>query len=295
MTVDLVARFEHPHWKDDTGSLVSQSRGSVEILPNGNVFMAWVWQSLQSEHSADGRLLQRAYLKQRGTASYRNYKYEWVGTPSQPPDVHSVAIQMDPTKRSVSTVVHVSWNGATEVATWNLLHANFQGEFTELIASSPRQGFETRFEYEGFVKHVILVALDASGKEIGRSKVKQTDLPPEMRTMQIAASELQWVEKAKNQSLQWVPDAMEEGGGHFISAVSSRLSNFGYFAMGVVLCIAAMCIAIVLILRKRAVLKQRGLFWSWGKQPQKAYTAVGDEEIEQTEWMLNKEGSREDR
>lgn len=272
MTVDVIARYEHPKWLFD---LFSQSRGSVQILPNGNAFVGWVWQSLHSEHASDGRLLMRANLRDHGMASYRSYKYEWVGWPSQPPDVHSAAMRRYPNDKNLTTVVHVSWNGATEVATWNLLHSNTNGEVTEFIASSPRQGFETRFEYEGFAKHVILVALDVNGEELGRSKVQMTKLPPDLHSLEVTFGEMQWIENAKNGS--------------------NPLSNFGYFTLGVVFCIAGIGLAIILILRRRAILRQRGTFWWLSRQPKYSSVAGSDDEMEQREWMLNEEGSSEDR
>lgn len=275
MTVDLIALYEHPKWRYN---LISQSRGSVQILPNGNAFVGWVWQSLHSEHAADGTLLMSADLLDHSMATYRSYKQDWVGKPAHPPDVHSAAMKRYPNDKDLNTVVHVSWNGATEVATWNLLHSNFNGEFTEFIASSPREGFETRFEYEGFAKHVILVALDASGSELGRSNVTLTRLPPDLQSPQLAGEELQWVDRAKNGAFN-----------------SNPLSNFGYFTLGIVFSIAVLCLAIILILRRRAVLKQEGTFWWRSRQPK--YNSVSgndEEEMEQEEWMLNKEGGNDD-
>lgn len=272
-TVELVTRYEHPHWRYN---LVSQSRGSVQILPNGNAFVGWVWQSLHSEHSADGTLLMSADLLDHSMATYRSYKYEWVGRPEVPPDVHSAAMKRFPDDKYLTTVVHVSWNGATEVATWNLYHSNFNGEVTEFIDSSPRQGFETKFEYEGFAKHVILVALDINGKELGRSDVKLTSLPPEYQNLETIAGELQWVEDTK-------------------AAASSSLSNFGYFTLGIVFCIAAICVMIVVILRRRAVLTQRGTFGWLSRRPRYNTVSVEDEELEQKEWMLHSDEDRDDR
>lgn len=271
MTVDLVTRYEHPHWRYN---LVSQSRGSVQILPNGNAFVGWVWQSLHSEHAADGTLLMSADLLDHSMATYRSYKYEWVGAPEQPPDVHSAAMKRFPDDKYLTTVVHVSWNGATEVATWNLYHSNHDGKVTEFIASSPREGFETKIEYEGFARHVMLVALDSNGKELGRSLPKVTRLPPEFQNPEVSAGEIAWIEDNK----------------------PGMLSNFGYFTLGIVFCIAAICVAVVVIIRRRAVLTQRGTFGWLSRRPKyDTVTASDEDEFEQKEWMLSEEESRDDR
>ncbi|EXJ53302.1 uncharacterized protein A1O5_13463 [Cladophialophora psammophila CBS 110553] len=126
--------------------------------------------------------------------------------------------------KALSTVVHVSWNGATEVATWNLLHTDFYGKFSELIASSPRQGFETQIRFQGFAKHVVLVALDINGKELGRSNVTDAEVPPDLQSLSIAYKESQWVGNARNQPLYWEVPYQE--------AKSSFWSNFEWFTLG---------------------------------------------------------------
>ncbi|KAK3047787.1 hypothetical protein LTR09_010762 [Extremus antarcticus] len=116
MTADVAAKFDRP------GGKYTAARGSVQMLDNGNAFVGWAKHSLQSEHAPDGRTLMQAQFKREGANTYRAYKYEWVGRPQQPPDVHSATIESK--KDKVNTVVHVSWNGATEVHTWNLYKTN---------------------------------------------------------------------------------------------------------------------------------------------------------------------------
>ena len=48
----------------------------------------------------------------RLATSYRSFKVDWVGLPNTPPDI-AMKYRNDQT-------VYVSWNGATEVATWTL-------------------------------------------------------------------------------------------------------------------------------------------------------------------------------
>lgn len=164
MTVELVTRWPHPNGR------ISGSRGSVTFLENGNAFIGWVYSSVISEHTHDGRLLMQASLRY-GENTYRAYKLPWVGRPSQPPDVKTIARRT--TTGSIELLAYVSWNGATEVATWELLRA----KTSETITSTPRTGFETTLVFDGFAEFVIAVARDRDGNEIGRSKTIRVSLP----------------------------------------------------------------------------------------------------------------------
>lgn len=150
----------------------------MQILDDGNVFAAWWNHSLQSEYSSDGELLMQARWKAE-LRSYRSYKFSWVGRPTQPPDVHSEAIVLsdEDGKDSVSTVVFVSWNGATEVKHWNMYKTTSDGESRELVASVQRQDFETIMTYKGFASYVIVEGVDADDNAFGESRVVQTISP----------------------------------------------------------------------------------------------------------------------
>lgn len=191
MTADLIARYPKPTYDDVLKW--TRSRGSMHLLPNGNAFMGWATRSHISEHSADGQLLMTGLWKTNEGGSYRTYKQPWVGRPVQPPDVVATAAQLSPDSTNLTTVVHVSWNGATEVDTWTLYRSNHFGNVTEQIASAPRQSFETRFVIHGYPSHIQMVATDRHGEEIGRSDVIAVRLPPDLHTPAIAAADHQWV------------------------------------------------------------------------------------------------------
>jgi hypothetical protein len=59
------------------------SMGSVQILPNGNVFVGWGNRTYFSEYAADGTLLYDARLP-TGVNSYRAFRSPWTATPSTP-------------------------------------------------------------------------------------------------------------------------------------------------------------------------------------------------------------------
>lgn len=140
-------------------------RGSFQILPNGNVFVGWAESSRISEHSAGGELLVEAALVARHD-TYRAFKFSWTGSPSQPPDVYAEVTW--PGSRTVTTI-HMSWNGATEVATWNVKGNDGNGKPIHLL-TTPRTGFETTITYDGFATNVYAEALDRHGNLLGTSE-----------------------------------------------------------------------------------------------------------------------------
>lgn len=141
---EVLASFERPDHAYTT------SRGSMEILPNGNVFMGWTFHSRISEHLPDGTLLMKAKLPPHMN-TYRSYKSPWIGRPSSPPDLVAHIIEENSLNQTTTqTEVFVSWNGATEVATWNFYSSlTPDGENLELAASTAKQGFETSMKLNG--------------------------------------------------------------------------------------------------------------------------------------------------
>ena len=159
------------------------------MLSNNNAFLCWTYSTRISEHTANGTLIAEASLR-AGKHSYRAYKFPWTATPIQPPDVYSQAFSVEET---VTTMAYVSWNGATEVAAWNLYRTD-RNDKEQLIAAAQRHGFETTMQYNGFAKYVIAEALDIDGEPIGRSEVVTT-IPPSTAMFGLAMiQEAQWVQ-----------------------------------------------------------------------------------------------------
>ncbi len=124
--------------------LRSSTQGSVQTLPNGNTFVGWGSQRWFSEFDARGRMIFDGRLA-KGNDNYRAYRGQWVGRPTERPK----AVRRGRTLR-------VSWNGATEVASWQV------GE-----KSYPRTGFETRVPAPS---RTTVRALDANGAVLGESR-----------------------------------------------------------------------------------------------------------------------------
>ena len=154
-------------------------RGNYQELSNGNVFMGWSKKALHSEHTPDGRMVMQARMLAGWLGSYRNYKFPFVGKPLSLPTVHSAAYGIEG-KEAARTVVHVSWNGATEVDHWRFFKTIGNGKVKELLGMVPRSGFETMLEFEGYSSFVIAQAHDKMGAALGTSAVFKTIPHPNM-------------------------------------------------------------------------------------------------------------------
>ncbi|GAA5905931.1 hypothetical protein JCM8208_003378 [Rhodotorula glutinis] len=93
------------------------SEGSMQILDNGNVVVGWGIRPQFSEFTEDGKLVHDVQFGQVDGRSnldhsYRVYKASWTGRPLTPP-----SIVLD---EQSSATAYVSWNGATDVASYRL-------------------------------------------------------------------------------------------------------------------------------------------------------------------------------
>jgi len=167
MTAKELIEYPHPQMG------YSEGRGSFQIMPGGNTFCSWRDNALMSEYTADGTLIAEMYLPS-GLKTYRGYKHPWVGLPYYPPDVHSQVAMIG---GSLSTIVHVSWNGATEVHTWELYGCtDVSGSDRTLLQRSRRTGFETALLTPGDTAYVVVQAIDGRGEQLGESRVTRTNL-----------------------------------------------------------------------------------------------------------------------
>jgi Arylsulfotransferase (ASST) len=92
-------------------------------------------------------------------ASYRAFTFPWVGTPSEPP----AAVVKNGS-------VYASWNGATQVSSWQVLTGPDAAHLTADGGVQSRTGFETQLSLSDPNAAVVRVqALDATGKILGTS------------------------------------------------------------------------------------------------------------------------------
>jgi hypothetical protein len=171
-TTDNTAKLLHKYISDRHTRAASQ--GSVQVLPSTNtVFVGWGHSPVFSEFDIDGTLLCEAhygaqYISQLSrVTSYRSLKADWVGAPIEPPRAKIQAGKL-----------YVSWNGATEVATWTLqsVDPSIDVEFTDIDVVD-KVAFETAFllpETSSEMEYRV-VACDDEGNVLGTSDIATED------------------------------------------------------------------------------------------------------------------------
>jgi hypothetical protein len=153
-TATLERWFKHPD------NLSAGSQGNAEALDNGDTFVDWGALPRFSEFDRDNNLVFDAAFPE-GYNSYRAYRYVWVGEPETIPSATAE------TTSAGDTVVHAIWNGATEVARWEVLDAS--GSREARVAESAWNGYDTTLQVSEPLGSIIVVARDRAGFEIGRS------------------------------------------------------------------------------------------------------------------------------
>ena len=136
--------------------VLSHFLGNAQLLANSNVFVGWGGSPYVTEFTRSGAIAFDARLP-RGGQSYRAFRFPWVARPTDRP---SLAVRADR--------VFASWNGATEVASWQLLEGT---SATDLHRSQnlPRTGFETTLMLAAQTRSAAVVALDRAGVLLGMS------------------------------------------------------------------------------------------------------------------------------
>jgi hypothetical protein len=159
-TDTLVGQYEHPT------PLSAASQGNVQSLENGDMFIGWGSEPYFSEYAPTGALLLDAHLPVK-TQSYRAYRFPWTGAPTGAPSIAAAA------GAGGTVMVYASWNGATGIASWNVLAGPAPTQLG-VVASTPRSGFETAIATPpnpgGAPAYVLVQALDAAGNVLGTSR-----------------------------------------------------------------------------------------------------------------------------
>jgi hypothetical protein len=130
-----------------------------------------------SEFTADGRrLLDAAYTSSR-FGNYRAYKFNFTGSPTDPPALRTFAYGSGTSVADMVSVCYVSWNGATEVATWNFYGSHDESAGFSMVGSMAKTGFETSYMSTRYLKYTYAEAISTDGRILGKSDVQQTILP----------------------------------------------------------------------------------------------------------------------
>jgi hypothetical protein len=141
--------------------ILATSQGNAQFLPNGNVFVGWGSAPFVSEFSGDGELLMNARFPPE-CESYRAFRFPWNGHPTDAP---AVAVERRPEGK---VAIYASWNGATEVESWEVVSGRAPGLLVPL-GSVPREGFETAMLAQTHGPYVAVRAKDRSGEILGTS------------------------------------------------------------------------------------------------------------------------------
>jgi hypothetical protein len=147
------------------GPLSTSSQGEVQALPGGGSMVGWGGLPNLTEFDAHGQVIYDAQLP-AGENSYRVYREPWAGQPSEAPALSATTSAT--TSTGATTTVYASWNGATTLASWQLL-AGASATHLSVVASAPRTGFETTLSAPA-AAFVQVRALSASGKVLATSR-----------------------------------------------------------------------------------------------------------------------------
>lgn len=151
------------------------SMANAQQLSNGNMLIGWGSEPNYSEFTPDGQLIYDVCHGdvchdgdfRGGGGSYRAYKAQWQGNPETTPDV---AIEQN--NDDEEPVVHVSWNGATEIAQWRLLAGEDEADATA-HTTVDRESFETAIPAPADAQYIAVEALSDDGEVLATGTAEE--------------------------------------------------------------------------------------------------------------------------
>ncbi|PPJ50115.1 hypothetical protein CBER1_04815 [Cercospora berteroae] len=244
--------------------------GSMQILENGNALLGWGNTGCMTEYSAapESRPVFEACVvdKKATPALYRAKKTkDWIGRPETRPAVVAFSRMKEVQgEENVKTAIHMSWNGATEVASWRVYSGSTTtttGKDEEIswteLGTYPRNGFETSALIESTSPLppplvVKVEALAADEKVLGESEVTRTFVPNT-----IAGCDEMWCnpppQRMKEASLS--SDSASSGiGSHHREAWQDTFLSWQVLGF-------AFCALILGILAKRRIWRRKDFSW----------------------------------
>ncbi len=141
-------------------SLLSENEGNVQVLPDGNLFVGWGNSPYFSEVRSGGRQLFSIRMK-APLQSYRAYRFGWWGQPTAPPGIAVSAV-------TGGARVYASWNGATDVASWQVLAGPSPASLVP-VARAQHSSFETVLSVSNPGPYYAVQALSSDGRVLGTS------------------------------------------------------------------------------------------------------------------------------
>ncbi|OOF98044.1 hypothetical protein ASPCADRAFT_505063 [Aspergillus carbonarius ITEM 5010] len=160
--------------------LSAHTQGSVQILPNENVFENWGQAGAITEFDYNGKVLFHSYLDSApygvDVQSYRGFRYNWTGRPAEEPAV--AALQ---SRKHGGVDVYVSWNGDTETTAWRFYAQSDGSETAHWLGEVDRDGFETFASFRDVSINedtvIIAEAVAEGDRVLDKTKVFLVSLP----------------------------------------------------------------------------------------------------------------------
>ncbi len=147
--------------------VLATSQGGAQVLPGGNVFVGWGSVNRITEFTADGSVAFDAVFR-APTNSYRAQKAGWDGEAPGRPAIASHKNSGKGKKKGGGTTVWASWNGAGDIAWWQVASGPGPKALRE-VARKPWTGLETRIQVPRLGPKVKVIARAADDTVLGTS------------------------------------------------------------------------------------------------------------------------------
>jgi Arylsulfotransferase (ASST) len=156
-TVTLAKQLTNP-----SKTLLASSQGDMLTLPGGNWMMGYGGLPNFTEYNNSGHVLLDGTLG-KNVQDFRTYLSPWSGQPTGAPSVMASA-------GSGGTIsVSVSWNGATQVASWQVLAGASASTLAPVATAAKTAVFQTTIAAPSAGPYVQVQALNSAGAVIGTS------------------------------------------------------------------------------------------------------------------------------
>jgi hypothetical protein len=142
--------------------VLAGSQGDMQVLDNGHAVVGWGAIPRVTEFDGAGKVVFDATFSE-GDDSYRAYRFPWSATPAERPAIATAK------GRGGLKTIYASWNGATAVASWQVLAGDDRNRLQPVGEPQPRTGFETILRANTNEEFIAVQALDAGGAVLATS------------------------------------------------------------------------------------------------------------------------------
>jgi hypothetical protein len=143
--------------------LLAGAQGNMQLLRDGGVLVGWGTAHAFTEYARSGKQVVNGSFPPP-LFSYRTYRSPWRAHPSSAP-----GIAVSAGKRQAVTV-YASWNGATDVARWQVLAGSSKQNLVA-VDTAAKSGFETAIHAKASGRYFAVRALASSGRVLGTSRM----------------------------------------------------------------------------------------------------------------------------